>query len=230
MSARVDSYLEGDIAMASGAIRRTTIEEEAEDRLRRSGYLALRDISCEVREGVARLRGRLPTHYLKQVAQAIVAEVEGVVVVMNQIKVIASGKDSPIGRSDGSRRRALVPTESSSEAQAEPPTRNEPRTMLVLGRNVHETITISDNIRITVLRVSGNRVRLGVEAPENVNVIREELFGPGDAGREAGEQPIPRSPVSRGTDGEPLQGRSRREPRRGQGLRLSRSPGARPCG
>ena len=195
MSARVDSYLEGDIAMASGAIRRTTIEEEAEDRLRRSGYLALRDISCEVREGVARLRSRLPTHYLKQVAQAIVAEVEGVVVVMNQIKVIASGKDSPIGRSDGSRRRALVPTESSSEAQAEPPTRNEPRTMLVLGRNVHETITISDNIRITVLRVSGNRVRLGVEAPENVNVIRKELFGPGDAGREAGEQPIPRSPV-----------------------------------
>ena len=102
--------------------------------------------------------------------------------------------------------------------------------MLVLGRKVHETITISDNIRITVLRVSGNRVRLGVEAPEHVNVIREELSGPGDAGREAGEPPIPRSPDGRGTDGEPLHGRSRREPRRGRGLRLSRSPGARPCG
>ena len=104
MSARVDSNPEADIALASGTIRRTTIEEEAEDRLRRSGYLKLRDISCEVRESVARLRGRLPTHYLKQVAQAIVAEVEGVVVVMNQIDVIASGNDSRSGRGEGSRR------------------------------------------------------------------------------------------------------------------------------
>ena len=128
MSARVDSCPEGDIAMASGAIRRTTIEEEAEDRLRRSGYLALRDISCEVREGIARLRGRLPTHYVKQVAQAIVAKVEGVVVVMNQIEVTASGNDLPIGRADGSRGSALVPTEFSSEAQVEPPTRKERRT------------------------------------------------------------------------------------------------------
>ncbi len=78
--------------------------------------------------------------------------------------------------------------------------------MLVLGRKVHETITISDNIRITVLRVSGDRVRLGVEAPENVKVIRQELFGPGDPGPEAGEPPIPLSPDGRGTDGEPLQG------------------------
>ena len=87
--------------------------------------------------------------------------------------------------------------------------------MLVLGRKVHEKITISDNIRITVLRIRGNRVRLGVEAPEHVKVIREELFGPGDAGPEAGEPPVPRSPDGRGTDGEPLRGRSRREPRRG---------------
>ena len=72
--------------------------------------------------------------------------------------------------------------------------------MLVLGRKVNETITISDNIRITVLRVSGNQVRIGVEAPQNVNVIRMELFGPGDAGPEAGEPPIRRSPDGRGTD------------------------------
>jgi carbon storage regulator len=153
-----------------------------------------------------------------------------VVVVMNQIEVIASGNDLPIGRGDGSRRSALVPTESSSGAQAEPPTRKGPRTMLVLGSEGHETITISDNIRITVLRVSGNRVRLGIEAPENVDVIREELFGPGDAGPEAGGPPIPPSPDGRGTGGEPLQGRSRRAPRLGHGLRLPRSPGARPCG
>ena len=102
--------------------------------------------------------------------------------------------------------------------------------MLVLGRKVHETITISDTIRITVLRVSGDRVRIGVEAPEHVKVIREELFCPGDAGPEAGEPPIPLSPDGKGTDGGPLQARSRRQPLRGQGPRLPRSPGARPCG
>ena len=83
--------------MASGPIRRMTIREVAEDHLRRSGYLALRDISCEVREGVARMQGRLPTYYLKQVAQAIVAEVEGVDAVINQIEVTASGNGSLIG-------------------------------------------------------------------------------------------------------------------------------------
>ena len=102
--------------------------------------------------------------------------------------------------------------------------------MLVLGRKVHETITISDNIRITVLRVSGDRVRFGVEAPEKVKVIRQELFGPGDAVPEAGEPPVPRSPDGRGTDGEPLQGRSHGEPRRGQGLRSPRSSEVRRCG
>ena len=64
----------------------------------------LRDISCEVHEGVAACEACLPTHYLKQVAQATVAEVEGVAVVMNQIEVTASGNDSPTWRGDGSRR------------------------------------------------------------------------------------------------------------------------------
>ena len=160
----------------------------------------LRETSFEVRESVARLRSRLATHNLKRVAPAIVAEVRGVAVLMNQTEFIAPGNDSPSCCGDGSQRRAFVPTESSFEVQAEPPTRKESRTMLVLGRKVNETIIISDNIRITVLRVSGNQVRIGVEAPENVNVIRMELFGPGDAGPEAGEPPIPRSLDGRGTD------------------------------
>jgi carbon storage regulator len=230
MSARVDSYPEADIAMASRAIRRTAIEEEAEDRLGRSGYLALRDIACEVREGVARLRGRLPTQYLEQVAQAIVAAVEGVMGVMNQIEVNASGNDSPIRHRDGNRRSAWVPTESSSEAQTKLPIGKELPTMLVLGRKVHESITISGNIRVTVLRVRGNQVRLGIEAPENLQILRQELCGPGDACPEAGARPIPRSPDGRGADVEPLPGRSHREPRRGQGFQLPSSPGARPSG
>src|SRR5262245_37096858 len=123
--------------MASGAIGRTTTEEAAEDRLRRSGDRALRAIACEVRAGVVGLRGRLPARDLQQAAQAIVTEVEGVVVVMNPIEVIAFEHDTPIGRCDGSRRSALVPTGSSCEAQAETRTRKEPRTMLVLARKVH---------------------------------------------------------------------------------------------
>ena len=154
-------------------------------------------------------------NYLKQVAQATVAEVEGVVAVINQIEVIASRNGPPIGRDCGSRRDALVPAESSSEVQAEPPTRNESRTMLVLGRKVHEKIAISDNIRITVLRIRGNQVRLGVEAPEYIKVVREELSGPGDAGLAAGVPTAPRPPDLGGTDVEPSWVRSHREPRPG---------------
>jgi hypothetical protein len=77
--------------------RRTTIDREAECRLRRSGYLALRDVSCDVRAGVVRLRGRLPTYYLKQVAQAVVAEVEGVRRIINLIDVVASAGRPGIG-------------------------------------------------------------------------------------------------------------------------------------
>jgi carbon storage regulator len=101
--------------------------------------------------------------------------------------------------------------------------------MLVLSRRVHETLVINGDIRITVVRVSGSRVRLGVEAPENVKVVREELLALGGAGPEAGEPRSPHSPDGRETDVEPVQDRSRGEPRGGQGLRLPRSPGTRPC-
>jgi carbon storage regulator len=87
--------------------------------------------------------------------------------------------------------------------------------MLVLSRKVQEKIAISDNIRITVLSIRGNRVRLGVEVPMNIKVIREELSSPSDAGPEAEGPTVPRSPDGKGTDGEPRRGSSRREPRRG---------------
>jgi carbon storage regulator CsrA len=47
--------------------------------------------------------------------------------------------------------------------------------MLVLTRKSHETIQIGPNIVITILRVKGNAVRVGIEAPRNVNVLRGEL-------------------------------------------------------
>lgn len=63
------------------------IEEEGERRLRSNPYLALRSISCEYHYGVLLLRGCLSTHYLKQVAQEVMAGIEGVVRVDNQIQV-----------------------------------------------------------------------------------------------------------------------------------------------
>lgn len=47
--------------------------------------------------------------------------------------------------------------------------------MLVLSRKVGEKLVIGDNITIVVNRVAGNRVTIGIEAPDSVRVIRAEL-------------------------------------------------------
>ena len=47
--------------------------------------------------------------------------------------------------------------------------------MLILTRKKNETIQIGDEIVITVIRVSGNKVRLGVSAPREMRVMRIEL-------------------------------------------------------
>ena len=47
--------------------------------------------------------------------------------------------------------------------------------MLVLSRKVGERILIGDDIQITVVRVCQNTVRIGVEAPQNYQIVREEL-------------------------------------------------------
>ena len=48
--------------------------------------------------------------------------------------------------------------------------------MLILTRRVGETVVIGDNVTVTVLGVKGNQVRLGVNAPREVAVHREEIF------------------------------------------------------
>ena len=48
--------------------------------------------------------------------------------------------------------------------------------MLVLTRKLGETITIGDHIRITVVAVHGNQVKLGIEAPADTKVHREEIY------------------------------------------------------
>jgi carbon storage regulator len=47
--------------------------------------------------------------------------------------------------------------------------------MLVLSRKERERIKLGDSIVVTVVRVAGDKVRLGIEAPANVLVLREEL-------------------------------------------------------
>ena len=47
--------------------------------------------------------------------------------------------------------------------------------MLVLTRKAGEELVIGDNIRVTINRVSGNRVTIGISAPEDVRIVRGEL-------------------------------------------------------
>ncbi|MBM4417049.1 MAG: carbon storage regulator CsrA [Chloroflexi bacterium] len=47
--------------------------------------------------------------------------------------------------------------------------------MLVLSRKIDQSIVIDGSIRITVLEVSGDRVKLGIVAPREVSVLRQEL-------------------------------------------------------
>lgn len=48
--------------------------------------------------------------------------------------------------------------------------------MLILTRRVSETLMIGDEVTVTVLGVKGNQVRLGINAPKNVAVHREEIY------------------------------------------------------
>ena len=56
--------------------------------------------------------------------------------------------------------------------------------MLVLTRKAGERIVIDDNITVEVLEVLGNRVRIGIQAPDGVTILRQELLL-----RKSGEAP-----------------------------------------
>ena len=47
--------------------------------------------------------------------------------------------------------------------------------MLVLSRKVGETIHIDGQIKVRVMRIKGNRVKVGIEAPKEVHIVRSEL-------------------------------------------------------
>jgi osmotically-inducible protein OsmY len=68
----------------------TRVLEGAESRLRSNGYLAMKNVSCDYRDGILTLRGCVPSYFLKQMAQTAVARLPGVERVVNDIVVISS--------------------------------------------------------------------------------------------------------------------------------------------
>jgi osmotically-inducible protein OsmY len=67
------------------------IERTAEDRLRHSSYLELRNVWCDYHEGVLTLRGHVPSYHLKQMAQAIMHDLEDDLELNNQLEVVSPG-------------------------------------------------------------------------------------------------------------------------------------------
>ncbi len=55
--------------------------------------------------------------------------------------------------------------------------------MLVLSRRPNESILLGDDVEITVVKIDGNHVRIGIRAPKNVVVLRSELAANHTVGR-----------------------------------------------
>jgi carbon storage regulator len=65
--------------------------------------------------------------------------------------------------------------------------------MLVLSRKQNERIRVGESVVVTVVRVNGDKVRIGIEAPTDMRVLRDELEETGDVILEdSGELPITR--------------------------------------
>ena len=65
--------------------------------------------------------------------------------------------------------------------------------MLVLSRKPGERILIGDDITITVVRVGPNSVRVGIEAPRSMNIVRDELCDKSPVLHAAGDAYLPES-------------------------------------
>jgi osmotically-inducible protein OsmY len=65
------------------------VQAEVQARLRKSGYHELQLVSCDFHEGVLTLRGRVPSFYLKQVAQEVIRRLDGAEEVNNRLEVAA---------------------------------------------------------------------------------------------------------------------------------------------
>jgi osmotically-inducible protein OsmY len=63
------------------------LAEAAEGHLRKSGHFGLRSVSCESRQGVLVLRGRVSSYYCKQLAQELVRRINGAETIVNRVEV-----------------------------------------------------------------------------------------------------------------------------------------------
>ena len=66
--------------------------------------------------------------------------------------------------------------------------------MLVLTRKPGEKIHVGSDITITVLEIKGNKIRIGIEAPDDVTVLRAELCGLVGAATSGGHDALPHRP------------------------------------
>ncbi|MCA9161868.1 MAG: carbon storage regulator [Pirellulaceae bacterium] len=66
--------------------------------------------------------------------------------------------------------------------------------MLVLSRKVNERVLIGDQIAVTIVRIANNVVRIGIEAPPEMAVIREELAVDGEMAPVAKSTPASETP------------------------------------
>ncbi|MCA9184258.1 MAG: BON domain-containing protein [Planctomycetales bacterium] len=64
-----------------------TVSHRLRTRFHECPYTALRALDCTVTDGVAKLRGKVPSFYMKQIAQVLAGRVDGIVGVENQIEV-----------------------------------------------------------------------------------------------------------------------------------------------
>jgi carbon storage regulator len=91
--------------------------------------------------------------------------------------------------------------------------------MLILTRRVGETIVIGDDVIVTVLGIKGNQVRIGINAPKDVSVHREEIYQ--RIQQEKNTTPKPEeaaaAPVAAAPAAAPVVVRKKREPKADKG-------------
>lgn len=85
------------------------ITEQAAGRLNDRHYGVLKSVSCACRAGVLTLRGRVPTFYLKQIAQEAVADIPGVCRIDNRIEVAAPPAWASPPGTEGQRTAPILP-------------------------------------------------------------------------------------------------------------------------